>query len=66
MVEHEKNGLLFELDNVRDLSRQLQRLVDQPELLERLRNGIGRVKTVKDSMDEMERLYGELVEDTRT
>jgi glycosyltransferase involved in cell wall biosynthesis len=60
VVEHEKNGLLFELENVGDLARQLQRLADEPELLDRLRDGIGPVKSVEDSMDEMEQLYQEL------
>jgi glycosyltransferase involved in cell wall biosynthesis len=61
VVEHEKNGLLFELDNVKDLARQLQRLAEEPDLLDRLRDGIGPVKTVEDSMDEMEQLYEELI-----
>jgi glycosyltransferase involved in cell wall biosynthesis len=60
VVEHEKNGLLFELENVQDLARQLQRLAGEPGLLDRLREGIGPVKTVEDSMDEMEQLYKEL------
>jgi glycosyltransferase involved in cell wall biosynthesis len=61
VVEHGKNGLLFELDNVKGLARQLQRLVEEPELLDGLRDGIGPVKTVEDSMDEMEQLYEELI-----
>jgi glycosyltransferase involved in cell wall biosynthesis len=61
VVEHGKNGLLFELDNVKDLARQLQRLVEEPDLLDRLRDGIGPVKTVEDSMAEMEQLYDELI-----
>src|SRR3712207_8516595 len=31
VVEHEKNGLLFELENVGDLARQLQRLAEEPD-----------------------------------
>jgi glycosyltransferase involved in cell wall biosynthesis len=61
VVEHEKNGLLFELENVKDLARQLWRLAEEPELVDRLRDGIGPVKTVEDSMDEMEQLYEELI-----
>ena len=61
VVEHGKNGLLFELENVKDLARQLQRLVEEPDLLDRLRDGIGPVKTVEDSMAEMEQLYDELI-----
>jgi glycosyltransferase involved in cell wall biosynthesis len=60
VVEHEKNGLLFELENAKDLAQQLRRLAEEPELIDRLRGGIGPVKTVEDSMDEMEQLYEEL------
>jgi glycosyltransferase involved in cell wall biosynthesis len=61
VVEHEKNGLLFELENVEDLARQLRRLSEEPQLLARLRAHPGPVKTVEDNMDELELLYGELV-----
>jgi glycosyltransferase involved in cell wall biosynthesis len=56
-VEHERNGLLFELDNAEDLARQLQRLGEEPGLLEKLRDGIGVVKTVEENVDELEELY---------
>lgn len=61
VVEYEKNGLLFELENVEDLARQLHRVAAEPDLLDRLRAGIGPVRTVADSMDDMERLYRELL-----
>jgi glycosyltransferase involved in cell wall biosynthesis len=35
-VKHGENGLLFELENAGDLSRQLRRLCEEPGLLERL------------------------------
>ena len=60
-VQHEKNGLLFELENVADLARQLRRLGEEPGLLERLRAGIGSVKTVEDNVDELEALYNTLL-----
>jgi glycosyltransferase involved in cell wall biosynthesis len=63
VVEPEVNGLLFELDNAGDLTRQLRRLAEEPELLERLRAGIGPVKTVEEKVDELEKLYGALVEE---
>ncbi len=61
-VKHEENGLLFELENVGDLARQLQRLGEEPGLLERLRAGIGPVKTVQDDVDELEALYNALLD----
>jgi glycosyltransferase involved in cell wall biosynthesis len=60
-VKHEENGLLFELENVGDLARQLRRLYEEPELLEKLRDGIGHVKTVERNVDELEELYNTLL-----
>jgi glycosyltransferase involved in cell wall biosynthesis len=65
VVEHDKNGLLFELDNAEDLARQLRRLYEEPGLLERLRSGIGHVKTVEENMIELEQLYASLLEESK-
>ncbi len=62
-VSPEENGLVFELEDAKDLTRQLQRLLEEPGLLERLRAGIGPVKTVDAKVDELERLYGALKEE---
>src|SRR5215211_5941788 len=51
-VKHGENGLLFELEKAGDLLRQLRRLTEEPGLLERLRAGIGPVKTVRENVDE--------------
>jgi glycosyltransferase involved in cell wall biosynthesis len=56
-VKHGENGLLFELENAGDLSRQLRRLGEEPGLLDTLRAGISPVKTVAEYADEMEELY---------
>jgi glycosyltransferase involved in cell wall biosynthesis len=56
-VRHAQNGLLFELEDPRDLSRQLRRLREEPGLLERLRAGITPVKTTAEYASEMEELY---------
>jgi glycosyltransferase involved in cell wall biosynthesis len=61
LVKHEENGLLFDLDDVEGLARQLRRLGEEPGLLERLRAGIGPVKTVEENVDELEALYGSLL-----
>ncbi len=63
VVKDEENGLLFELENVEDLARQLRRLGEEPGLLERLRAGIGPVKTIEENVDELEMLYSTLVEE---
>ncbi len=60
VVRHEENGLLFELGDLEDLTRQLKRLIDEPELLTNLKNNAGNVRTVEDSVDEMLALYERL------
>jgi glycosyltransferase involved in cell wall biosynthesis len=65
LVKHGENGLLFELDNAENLARQLRRLGEEPHLLEKLRSGIGPVKTVEENVDELEVLYGELLGEKR-
>lgn len=62
MVSDEVNGLLFERGNVSDLARQLRRLVDEPELIRRLKLGIPRVKTVDEEVDQLEKIYRELIQ----
>ena len=62
-VKHEENGLLFELENAEDLARQLRRLGEEPGLTEKLRAGIGPVKTVEENVDELEVLYAKLLDE---
>jgi glycosyltransferase involved in cell wall biosynthesis len=62
-VKHEENGLLFELEDVEDLARQLRRLGEEPGLTEKLRAGIGPVKTVGENVDELEVLYDKLLDE---
>jgi glycosyltransferase involved in cell wall biosynthesis len=57
----ENDGLIFRLEDNDDLARQLRRLLEEPGLIERLRAGIGPVKTVQENVDELEALYGGLL-----
>lgn len=61
VVQHEENGLLFEVGDTEDLFLQLKRLVEERGLLRRLTGITGSVRTVEDSVDEMLQLYGELL-----
>lgn len=36
IIEHDKTGLLFESENVEDLTRQLRKLIDEPEFCQKL------------------------------
>lgn len=49
MITHEVNGLLFEPGDAEDLAQQLRRLLNEPELLSRLRAGAQRLDRKHDS-----------------
>jgi glycosyltransferase involved in cell wall biosynthesis len=60
LVQHETNGLLFAPGDAVDLECQLQRLVDDTELLPRLRTGIVAVKGIEKEMQELVQIYREV------
>jgi glycosyltransferase involved in cell wall biosynthesis len=60
LVEHERNGLIFTPDDPEDLARQLQRLLDEPDLLPHLRRRPIPFRTVDDEIDQLVGLYAEL------
>ncbi len=60
MVNDESNGLCFEPGNVDDLARKMLRIIEEPDLLRRLRAGIGPVKTINEEVDELEMTYRKL------
>ncbi len=55
------NGLLFERSNVDDLAHQLQRVISEPGLLDRLREGIPDVKRIEEEVEELVEIYHELL-----
>jgi glycosyltransferase involved in cell wall biosynthesis len=60
LIEHDRNGLLFERYDWQGLARQIQRLFDEPDLQSRLRSGIAPVKTVAQMADEYLAIYASL------
>jgi len=60
LVTHDQNGLLFARYDWQDLTRQIERLLNEPELLPRLRSGITPVKTIAQMTDEYVTLYTSL------
>jgi glycosyltransferase involved in cell wall biosynthesis len=56
-VRDEVNGLLFQAGNVQDLARQMQRVMDEPNVLARLQAGIQPVKTIEREARELEQIY---------
>lgn len=57
LVEHDHNGLLFEVDDADDLAWQLQRLLDEPDLLVRLRANAMPFKSLDQAIDEIVGVY---------
>jgi glycosyltransferase involved in cell wall biosynthesis len=62
IVQHQVNGLLFERNNVADLARQMQRIIDEPDLLTRLRIGIPPVRTVDEEMSNLFGIYQKVLD----
>ena len=60
LVQHEKSGLLFELNNAKDLRAQIQRLLYEPKLLAQLRSGIPNVPTVDEEVGTIYAHYQQL------
>jgi glycosyltransferase involved in cell wall biosynthesis len=60
-VNHEVNGLLFERSSEEELSRQMYRIINEPDLLHRLRTGISPVKEIKTEVEELLLIYQELI-----
>lgn len=57
LIDHEKNGLLFKLNDHEDLAGQLQKLLDDPAMLNRFKDNIGPQRTIAIMVDELEALY---------
>jgi len=58
MIRDEIDGELFPMADVDDLARRLQRLVDEPDRLDRYRRNAPSVKTFAENCDDLERFYG--------
>jgi glycosyltransferase involved in cell wall biosynthesis len=56
-VRHEVDGLLIPPRNAPALRDAMRRLIDEPDLLERLRAGIQPVMTIAEHVQEMEAIY---------
>ncbi len=61
LIQHEQNGLLFEVDQPDDLARQLQRVLDDPDLLSFLRANALPFHPLEAELNQLENLYYELM-----
>ena len=61
LVTDERSGLLFDRHDWKGLAAAIQRLIDEPDLLSRLRAGVPRVKTVQEMTTEYLNIYTALL-----
>lgn len=61
MVRHGVDGLLFRVGDAQDLAARLQELIENPDLLLRLRAGIGPVWTLEQELEQLLEIYREAV-----
>lgn len=57
IVQDNVNGLLFERGDATDLASQMQRIIDDPPLLSRLKQGITRVPTAEEELQRYLAVY---------
>jgi glycosyltransferase involved in cell wall biosynthesis len=57
LVDHGRNGLLFEAGDADSLAGALERILVSPELLETMRANIRPVKSLDEEIDELGRVY---------
>lgn len=60
LVQHGRNGLLFAPDDAADLAAQMRRLLEEPDLLEALRQHPIPFRGFQDEIDQIEGLYRQL------
>lgn len=60
-VAHGVSGLHFRTNDADDLARQISRVVEEPDLLRQLRQGIPAVKSISQSAQEMLAIYRQLI-----
>jgi glycosyltransferase involved in cell wall biosynthesis len=57
LIKHRRNGLLFDLNSESSLRAQFQSLLEEPELLGRLRANILPERTISQMVDQLECIY---------
>lgn len=57
LVQHGVNGFLFEMGNENDLKRHIQRIIDQPDLMEAFRSRLPKVTDIRDHATDIRKIY---------
>lgn len=59
-IAHMVNGLIYETASVQSLTEALERIIDKPQIIDKLRNGIPKMKTIEDNTKELFEIYSQL------
>jgi glycosyltransferase involved in cell wall biosynthesis len=62
-VTHNVSGLLFKRGDAHDLAHQLNRIIEEPDLMKRLQTGIPSVKRIEQEVMELEQLYNQILDE---
>lgn len=61
LISDGASGLLFNPGDVNDLQEKIQYLIDNPDIIEKLKENMPEVKSIEDNAKEIEEIYGKLV-----
>ena len=62
LVQDQVNGLLFEPGDEVDLARQINKVIEDPSIINKLSQGIEPVKSLNQEIDEIEEIYRNVME----
>jgi len=65
LIENEKNGLLFESRDIKDLKDKITRFIEQPELISQLTNDVIRIRSIQEDADYLIKIYNKLIRNER-
>ncbi len=61
LVQHEKNGLLFEPGNVEDLKKKINRFIEDPSLIKKLTQKPKNVRSIQQDAQKIIEIYNKLL-----
>ena len=61
LIKHSKNGLLFKGGDPADLFAQMQKVMENPILIEKMKTECVKIKDIRDNCREMEEIYNRIL-----
>jgi len=66
IITHMENGLLFDPSNKEELIKILQQIIQNPSIIDQLRQKITTIKTIKKDAEEWEKVYEKLIKEKKS